>query len=140
MGLDMYLLRANREELDGWENLNSEERSYVSKPFQEVYYWRKANQIRQWIVENCDYPEYGNCEEIEITKEKLQALVNACNKVLNNHELADKIMPTSDGFFFGDTEYDERYFDDLASTAEGCAKIIESTDWDKEIIIYTDWW
>ena len=68
MGLDMYLMRANREEADGWDNLNSVEQRKVSSPWMEVCYWRKANQIRQWFVDNCNYPAGGNCEEVEVTK------------------------------------------------------------------------
>ena len=41
MGLDMYLYRANREELRGWDNLNEEERerSVAMSPWNEVCYW-----------------------------------------------------------------------------------------------------
>jgi hypothetical protein len=38
--------------------------------------------------------------------------------VLENHALASEYLPTTTGFFFGSTEYDEWYFRDLESTVE----------------------
>ena len=142
MGLDMYLERANREELDGWDNLTEEERekSLAMSPWNEVHYWRKANQIRNWFVENCGYPEDGNCEEVEVSKEDLENLMDTCRKVINNHELAKELLPRSSGFFYGSQEYDEWYFEDLEDTISACERIIRNTDWEKEKVIYTDWW
>lgn len=136
----MSLMRANREEAEGWDNLNSEEQRKVSSPWEEVCYWRKANQIRQWFVDNCNYPANGNCEEVEVTKEDLQKLVDTCQKVLNNHDLAEELLPCSVGFFFGSYEYDEWYFDELDYTRKVCQHIVDTADWEKDIIIYTDWW
>ena len=142
MGLDMYLYRANREELEGWDNLNEEERerSIAMSPWNEVCYWRKANQIRNWIVENCEYPADGNCEEVELSKKDLEKLVDTCRKVIDNHELASELLPRSSGFFYGSQEYDEWYFEDLEDTISACERIIRDTDWKKEKVIYTDWW
>lgn len=140
MGLDMYLMRANREEAEGWDNLNREERSQILGPWKEVCYWRKANQIRQWFVDNCNYPADGNCEEVEVTKEDLERLMDTCREVLDNHDLAAELLPRSNGFFFGGQEYDEWYFDDLIDTYKSCQYILETTDWEKEKVIYSDWW
>lgn len=142
MGLDMYLMRANREEANGWDNLTAEERADIREqdPWIEVCYWRKANQIRQWFVENCSYPEDGNCEEVEVTKEDLEKLMDTCRKVIDNPKLASELLPCSSGFFYGSQEYDEWYFEDLEDTIAACERIIRNTDWEKEIVIYTDWW
>jgi hypothetical protein len=142
MGLDMYLMRANREEAEGWKNLSCDERTSAmdQSPWTEVCYWRKANQIRQWFVDNCDYPADGNCDEAEVTKENLEALIEVCRKVLENPELADELLPCSKGFFFGSQDYDEWYFNDLKNTIAACTGIIATTDWEKEIVTYSDWW
>jgi hypothetical protein len=142
MGLDMYLMRANREEADGWDNLVTSERtvSMDQNPWDEACYWRKANQIRQWFVDNCDYPEDGNCEEVEVTKENLEKLVEVCRKVLENPTLASELLPRSEGFFFGSTLYDSGYLGQLEYTVTACEDVIRSTDWEKEKVIYTDWW
>lgn len=142
MGLDMYLMRANREEAEGWKNLAADERISImdQSPWTEVCYWRKANQIRQWFVDNCDYPADGNCDEAEVTKENLEALIDTCRKVIENPKLADELLPCSKGFFFGSQDYDKWYFEDLEHTITTCEDIIKSTNWEKEIVTYSDWW
>ncbi len=142
MGLDMYLMRANREEAEGWKNLAADERITImdQSPWTEVCYWRKANQIRQWFVDNCDYPADGNCDEAEVTKENLEALIDTCRKVIENPKLANELLPCSRGFFFGSQDYDKWYFEDLEHTIITCEDVIKSTNWEKEIVTYSDWW
>lgn len=89
----------------------------------EVGYWRKANQIHNWFMQNCARrDEYDNpiddCRPIEITVDKLEELLETCKKVLADHSLAGSLLPTADGFFFGSTEYDDYYFGDLEQTVE----------------------
>ena len=79
-------------------------------------YWRKANAIHNWFVEQSG--EEDECQEIEITGEQLLELVEICKKILKNHTLADKLLPTTEGFFFGSTDYDEAYYEDLKDTVE----------------------
>ena len=92
----------------------------------EVGYWRKANHIHNWFIQNCAYKdECGNpiddCRPIEITVDKLEKLLDTCKKVLADHSLAETLLPTQSGFFFGSTRYDEYYFDEIERTI----KIIE---------------
>ena len=92
----------------------------------EVGYWRKANHIHNWFIQNCAYKdECGNpiddCRPIEITVDKLEKLLDDCKKVLADHYLAESLLPTQSGFFFGSTRYDEYYFDEIERTI----KIIE---------------
>ena len=89
----------------------------------EVGYWRKANQIHNWFMQNCaNRDEYDNpiddCRPVEITVDKLEALLDTCKKVLTDHSLADSLLPTADGFFFGSTEYDDYYFGEIEQTVE----------------------
>lgn len=124
MGLDMYL-----------EKRKKGSRSYDD--YEEVAYWRKANQIRNWFdrkigVENCEYHT--------VTRELLVELVQDCNRVLDNHALARRVMPTSEGFFFGCTEYSEWYFEDLERTVEMVLGVIAETDWETEEVAYFEWW
>ena len=86
--------------------------------------WRKSNQIHKWFVDNV---QYGNddCNRYEVSKEQLQELQNLCKKVLNNHELAKELLPTQSGFFFGPTEYDEFYFQDLEYTIKEIDKLLK---------------
>ena len=89
----------------------------------EVGYWRKANQIHNWFMQNCaNRDEYDNpiddCRPIEITVDKLEELLDTCKKVLADHSLAGSLLPTADGFFFGSTEYDDYYFGEIEQTVE----------------------
>lgn len=142
MGLDMYLKRGRIDKVKAWNALSIEEKDEREDdyPYEEVGYWRKANQIRQWFVENCGYPENGDCEYVEVTKDKLEQLKSDCKKVLENHELAHDVMPTSVGFFFGSTAYDECYYSDLENTISIVNDVLEFTNFDEEVVCYTDWW
>ena len=40
-------------------------------------------------------------------------LISRCEQVLKDHDLANALLPTQSGFFFGSTEYDEWYFSDV---------------------------
>ena len=48
--------------------------------------------------------------------EELLELKILCEKVLENNNLAKELLPSSNGFFFGSTEYDSGYFEDLKYT------------------------
>lgn len=152
MGLDMYLKRGKREDVEKWreipksmfEELDRDQFDAVY-PWKEVGYWRKANMIRQWFVEKCDYPVNEDCYEFELTKEDIENLLDDCLKILNaepsiRERLAEEIMPTASGFFFGGTEYDEYYYDYLHQTVDICREVLENTDWDNEVVIYYEWW
>ena len=89
----------------------------------EVGYWRKANHIHNWFMQNCaERDEYDNpiddCSPIEITVDKLEELLETCKRVLADHSLAESLLPTADGFFFGSTEYSEYYFGEIERTIE----------------------
>lgn len=86
----------------------------------KIGYWRKANHIHQWFVDNVQDGE-DDCRDAYVSIEKLDELYADCEKVLADNSLAEELLPTCSGFFFGSTEYDEFYFDDIRQTM----KIIE---------------
>ena len=108
----------------------------------EVGYWRKANQIHNWFMQNCAArDEYDNpiddCRPVEITVDKLEALLDTCKKVLADHSLAGSLLPTADGFFFGSTEYDDYYFGELEQTVEIIEPVLKFAKHKLEIKDYT---
>lgn len=116
---------------------------YIKKKvtrYEEKAYWRKANAIHHWFSTHSPSGELDDCEEMEVTKEMLEELLNDCKQVKANHELAKEILPTQDGFFFGSTEYDSWYFDDIDSTIEQIEKLLEETDFENDELIYYAWW
>lgn len=80
-----------------------------------VAYWRKANMLHRWFLSAAEAKE-DNCEPLDITGKQIQELVQLCRDVLADHSKAKDLLPTCAGFFFGDTEYDEYYFECLEET------------------------
>ena len=123
MGLDMYL----------------EKRKVNSEDYEEIAYWRKANQIREWFNSHLENG-VENCEYVQVSKEDLEQLLEDCKMVLENHDLAEELLPTSSGFFFGSTLYDDWYFEDLKDTVKMLEQILEEIDFENEKVYYYEWW
>jgi hypothetical protein len=81
----------------------------------ELMYWRKANQIHQWFVDNVQNG-VDDCGSYVVDLCQIDELLYDIDLVLSNHSLADDVLPTQSGFFFGGTEYDKYYFSDLRET------------------------
>jgi len=78
-------------------------------------------------VENVQEGE-DNCKEYYVSDDKLQELLSLCKQIKANPTLAPELLPTQDGFFYGSTDYDEYYWEDIDSTI----KIIEDVFSEKE--------
>jgi hypothetical protein len=98
----------------------------VTYVIEEVGYWRKQNQIHQWFVENVQNG-VDNCGEYCVSKGQLEDLLEICKKILNDNSLAEELLPTASGFFFGGTEYDEWYFDGIQNTIEILEGVLSDT-------------
>ena len=97
----------------------------------EAMYWRKANAIHNWFVKNVQ-GGVDECQRADVSKEQLGELVDLCKQVLANKELAKELLPTQAGFFFGNTEFDDWYFESLENTVAGIEPLLsdEYTQWD----------
>ena len=146
MGLDMYLYLRKSEYHCGGSWHTEEERKKAKYPkelesFEEeikqvnfpslevnkdyqVGYWRKANAIHSWFVENCA-EGVDNCQDIYVSPKKAQILLDKCNEVLANRSLAESELPTQDGFFFGTQEYDDWYYQNIEYTKHILEKVLE---------------
>lgn len=123
MGLDMYLVkhiypRQRNIIVDGVEIKN------VQHLVQEVIYWRKANAIHKWFVDNVQEGK-DDCGEYQVPYEFLQNLYNIINVVLTYPQKASELLPSVNGFFFGSTEYDEMYFEDLRYTKNALEELFK---------------
>ena len=116
------------------EKKHVKENKYV-----QLCYWRKANQIRNWFDTHLENG-VENCEYVKIEKEDLEELMDTCRKVLEDHSLAEELLPTQSGFFFGPTSYNEWYFEDLENTIETLEEAFTLIDWDNEEVFYYEWW
>jgi len=108
---------------------------------EEVAYWRKFNALHSWFVANCANG-LDDCQEIYIGEDKLEDVLNLLKKVqevLNSSQLVKKVvkgwngedeeleifscedevkelLSPEEGFFFGSTEIDKWYKEDVDST------------------------
>jgi hypothetical protein len=128
------------------KDINEDKLTYV---IEEVGYWRKANAIHQWCVDNVQ-KGVDDCGEYYVDSEKLKILKEICLEVIDslkdenledaeftNTEVAERLLPTKRGFFFGQTIYDSYYLEDLRRTV----KIIdEALKTDRGEIYYQSSW
>lgn len=106
---------------------------------EELAYWRKTNHVHRWFVENVQGGQ-DDCERYEVTRAQLTELLGLCTQVLGDKEKAEELLPTTSGFFFGGTDYDEYYYSDLRDTLRQLSKAISDTDFEKEIVFYQSSW
>lgn len=125
MGLDMMLLHVTNE--------------YDGTYSDEVGYWRKANQIHRWFVQNVQNG-VDDCGEYKVTEEQLIELRDTCNQVLNDHSLAEELLPAQSGFFFGNTDYDDWYYNDLENTVKIIDEILENKQYCLDDLYYSSSW
>ena len=156
MGLDQYLY-ANTYLSDGsWlgaEKNQAFERvkealeadSFINKDYPsasvnvKVGYWRKANQIHNWFVENVQDGE-DNCKEYHVSREELQELLDLCKTVkTGGSETAEELLPPSPGFFFGTYEIDEWYWQNIDDTIEQLERVLSKVPEDWSFAYQSSW-
>ena len=176
MGLDMYLDKRiyidghySHRNIKGKINITQGEENEpikinlnkVSEIIEQVGYWRKANHIHKWFIENVQ-EGVDDCKDYYVSTEQLEELKSLCEKVKESLEnsktkkvkiktgwnndgdifsdidvfedttLAEELLPMQKGFFFGSVEYDKYYLSDLEDTIE----IINNALQDKENEFY----
>lgn len=132
MGLDMYL--SKKTYVKNWNHTKPEERYEIQilkggqpentiKPERINYieegvgYWRKFNALHAWFVENCQ-DGVDDCRDAYVSNEKFKELLSILKQIDDDHSLAEELLPTTQGFFFGSDEYDEYYFEEISRTIE----------------------
>lgn len=144
MGLDMYLYKRSYVSQGDWIKEQYRDLVEVTKGGQshptikgnrinyvveEIGYWRKANAIHNWFVNNV---QNGNddCGEYRLFPNELQKLKDVCLEVINDGNKAPELLPTAKGCFFGSSDYDEYYFDILEVTVKIIDEALSDTDGD----------
>lgn len=113
---------------------------------EEIGYWRKANHIHAWFVDNVQDGE-DDCKKYSVSRDQLAKLYEIVDRVLDASKLVpgkvangytwdgDKrvdiledgqviedpavaidLLPTRKGLFFGHYDYDQYYVEDLRHT------------------------
>ena len=149
MGLDMYLRARkyvsdydyqNGKERDQFEGILSAiglDREDIAVETPSAYvevgvaYWRKANAIHNWFVENLA-DGVDDCKPVYVNRKDLLELHTVLVEVMEVKDMqeadpdealptAEDILPTQGGFFFGETEDDEWYWMQVEYTRDRLA-------------------
>jgi hypothetical protein len=132
MGLDMYL--SKKTYVQRWDHQSPEETynvmvtqggnsvdhiqsNRVSYVEEQVGYWRKANAIHKWFVDNVQDGN-DNCGTYMVEIDDLLNLLDLCKQVRDTPEKAEELLPPQGGCFFGDVSIDQYYFHDITHTIE----------------------
>lgn len=159
MGLDMYLearkyiSKIDREATTDYENpVLTEEYKAIASYFPDyahndtgfagaevainIGYWRKANQIHKWFVDECA-EGVDDCQSIYVSADKLRELRATTEHVIasGTNEEALRVLAPQHGFFFGSVEMDEWYWEDLKRTVLILDKAIRLAE-DENLSIY----
>lgn len=97
---------------------------------------------RNWLmpfVENAIDREVENCEYYELSKETMIDLLDRIDKVLADHDFAEELLPTEVGCFYGNTDYNEQYFEDLQDAKDKLEEEVKAMD-DNDSAIFWSWW
>jgi outer membrane protein OmpA-like peptidoglycan-associated protein len=143
MGLDMYL--SARKYVSGYEfDKAPEQQAYADvltasgltkKDIEfgnpsayilvSVGYWRKVNSVHNWFVKHVQ-DGVDECQKAYVSREQLAELLQACETVIADATKAEELLPPQAGFFFGSTDLDEYYYQDLKRTAKMLKRILTS--------------
>jgi hypothetical protein len=105
----------------------------------KVMYWRKANAIHKWFVDNCQNG-VDECQRSLVGFSQVKELLALCKKVKRYKKQAPELLPTSEGFFFGGTEYDDWYFSNIQQTIDGLEKLFKIPNIDSWDFYYQSSW
>ena len=165
MGLDMYLHAKKYVEKIDWTKLDRDndlgldskevvnplwndivEVSGLSDVATDIYgvhvevtcaYWRKANQIHKWFVDNVQGGN-DNCGEYYVSHEKLKELRETCRQAIFAKD--PNLLPPQAGFFFGSYDIDEWYWQDIKDTIKKLDRVFALPEMSKLSFYYTSSW
>ena len=155
MGLDMYLearkFVSSHSDAETYQNLKQQmgladgdlPHSNFGTLSLEVMYWRKVNAVHDWFVREVQGGE-DDCKTYHVERGTLVDLLNLCKRVVDSQgdggTLAEELLPSASGFFFGSTDYDEDYYEGLLWTIEGIERILKNPAYKSmDLYYYSSW-
>jgi hypothetical protein len=99
--------------------------------------FRKMNWLIP-VVEELIGRDVENCVDYTLDSSHLQKIVDRINDVLADHSLASEKLPTLGGFFFGNTDYNQWYFEQLEDARDRLMQMIE--DMGDDTATFWCWW
>lgn len=97
-------------------------------------YFRKVNFVYRFfsdkLVDECCFADKSDIEE----------LISRCDKVLADHSLASKLLPTTSGCFFGSIEYDDWYFKGVENCKRQMENLLSKYDEETDVVFFIMSW
>lgn len=112
----------------------TEKESILEKHYSPyIAYFRKVNFVYAYFAEKL-------IDEVAwVTKGDLEDIIDRCSKVLKDHSLAETLLPTQGGFFFGSTDYDDWYFYDVKDCKKQMERILKNFKDDELMYVVMSW-
>jgi len=142
----------------GWGSIfqKKDKKVKLGKPDYEEKTFRPLEEkcLSELKAGDCYFANEGNTlryiEEIEDKGDEVRIAYQELylGKEIEDKSLAEKLLPTQEGFFFGSTDYDEWYLADLKSYIEQVDEIIKDhqaligsgvKDWDIDYYYQASW-
>ena len=127
--LDDFVFNAYRNEYLGIRTPTEVEMAFTKHNnnyyMPEDAYFRKVNFIYAFFSNEL----YNECCLVD--KTRIKELIDTCEDVLkhkNNINYATEHLPTTSGFFFGSTEYDKWYWEDVKGCLKQMKKLYKELD------------
>lgn len=99
-------------------------------------YFRKVNSIYAYFADRLEN------EMCVVTKSDILDIMNKAIQVLSEHdeEASKGLLPTQGGFFFGSTDYDDWYYQDMITILNEFGKLLKDWTDDNDIVfVYMSW-
>lgn len=154
MGLDMFLHKEKREEIAYWRKANAIH-AWFSR-LNEKENGKELDNCEDLYVTKEDLIELRDtCKKVLASSElvykevpvkeydydkKEYVMSSRMMKVLDDPSVAEELLPTESGFFYGSTIYGELYVEFLEYTINQINEILTDTDFEEYNIVYHAWW
>jgi len=159
MGLDMYIFKLPREEKPNWGK--GKKVAYWRKANAIHKFFVETTQdgiddceIHNEITRNIVLELMNRCDRI-INEVKLvpatitngyrftngkQEPILQDGYVVDDESLCAELLPSEGGFFFGSTDYNQYYYEDIKETYVVCRRLLETTNFETEALFYASSW
>lgn len=168
MGLDMYLVKKKKYARKEWENMKeiaywrkanhihnyfvNEVISLKHRKDKDFEYHGSFEQVGKihliklldkvnYLLDNIVLEDGEIMNGMRLDKDTGEFVPNMTQgKRIANPQICKEILPRTSGFFFGDQEYTQWYYDDLVHTKEMLEKILKEHDFKNYYIYYCASW
>lgn len=145
MGLDIYFHKRNYSDHNPNEPIGKDEegKNIYEDMGKDIAYFRKVNFLMSYF--NYLEGEDDNCYYKEIERSEIEDLVEDCDYTLQHKaeilegKMTDIPLEPTGGFFFGSTDIDEYFFDEVKDVMDTFKEVLDNLSEDEQVFMYC-WW